>query len=103
MGKLPGVEDVQDMVERKLAEQGLFEVAKSYILYRKEHERLREEKKREVLERIEKHEMSVKKRDGKTAPFDLEEIRRAVVLSAKEYGEIIDIEGIIAGSREGMY
>lgn len=101
--KVPGVEDVQDMVERKLAEQGLFEVAKAYILYRKDHERLREEKKREVLERIEKHQMTVKKRDGRTAPFDLEEVRRAVIVSAKECDATIDIDGIVSGSREGMY
>src|SRR4051812_41215894 len=35
----PGVEDVQDVVEKKLAEHGLFEVAKGYILYRKEREK----------------------------------------------------------------
>src|SRR5436305_527520 len=39
--KAPPVEYIQDVVERVLAEAGLFEVAKAYILYRKEHEVLR--------------------------------------------------------------
>src|SRR5690348_13159627 len=38
--KVPHVEDIQDAVERTLAREGLFEVAKAYILYRKEHEGL---------------------------------------------------------------
>ncbi|MBV9020016.1 MAG: hypothetical protein JOZ71_04820, partial [Ktedonobacteraceae bacterium] len=39
--KAPPVEVIQDVVERTLAQSGLFEVAKAYILYRKEHEVLR--------------------------------------------------------------
>jgi anaerobic ribonucleoside-triphosphate reductase len=34
--EVPGVENIQDRVERKIAEKGLFDVAKSYILYRVE-------------------------------------------------------------------
>ncbi len=37
------VEGIQDVVERTLAEADLFEVAKAYILYRKEHEVLRKQ------------------------------------------------------------
>ena len=52
--RIPGVEDIQDIVESKIAGAGLFEVAKAYILYRKERERAREEEKQKLLERIEK-------------------------------------------------
>ena len=45
----PSVEDVQDMVESTLIEEGLGEIAKAYILYRHERRRLREEKMK-VLE-----------------------------------------------------
>src|SRR5438034_1137782 len=41
--KAPPVEVIQDVVERTLAQAGLFEVAKAYILYRKEHEVLRKQ------------------------------------------------------------
>lgn len=39
----PHVEEVQDVVELALVKFGLYEVAKAYILYRKERERIREE------------------------------------------------------------
>jgi len=40
----PSVEDVQDMVESTLIDEGLGEIAKAYILYRHERRKLREEK-----------------------------------------------------------
>jgi len=46
----PHVEDIQDIVELALTKFDLYEVAKAYILYRKERERIREEKKK-ILER----------------------------------------------------
>ncbi|MEM2755685.1 MAG: adenosylcobalamin-dependent ribonucleoside-diphosphate reductase, partial [Candidatus Methanomethylicia archaeon] len=40
----PHVEDIQDIVELVLVKYDLYEVAKAYILYRKERERIRKEK-----------------------------------------------------------
>jgi len=40
-GRVPTVENVQDLVEKILIENGHAQVAKSYILYRKQHETLR--------------------------------------------------------------
>ncbi len=45
----PSVEDIQDMVESTLIDEGQGEIAKAYILYRHERRRLREEKMK-VLE-----------------------------------------------------
>jgi len=42
---IPGVEDVQNIVEKTLMEHGLYEVAKAYILYRAERAKVREAKK----------------------------------------------------------
>jgi len=47
---IPSVEDVQDIVESVLIEEGLSETAKAYILYRHERRKIREEKMK-VLER----------------------------------------------------
>src|SRR6476661_8934004 len=44
--RVPSVEDVQDMVESILIEEGLSETAKSYILYRHERRKIRDEKKK---------------------------------------------------------
>jgi|TARA_B100001971_G_scaffold112695_1_gene103718 ribonucleoside-triphosphate reductase len=43
-GSIPGVEMVQDLVEKTLIEKGHAKTAKSYILYRKSHEELRDVK-----------------------------------------------------------
>ena len=43
-GEYPHVEEIQDIVELALMKNDLYEVAKAYILYRKERERIRKEK-----------------------------------------------------------
>ena len=40
----PGVEDIQDIVELTLMENGIAQTAKAYILYRSEHTKMREKK-----------------------------------------------------------
>lgn len=39
------VEEIQDMVEKELMKEGAFEVAKTYILYRRQHEKIRDASK----------------------------------------------------------
>jgi len=41
-GKIPSVEDVQDVVEKVLVENGKYQTAKAYILYREQHKNIRE-------------------------------------------------------------
>jgi len=43
--KIPTVEEIQDIVENVLIENGLYDVAKSYILYREKRKQIRESKK----------------------------------------------------------
>ncbi len=43
-GNIPAVEDIQDVVEKILIEEGHAKTAKAYILYRKRHEEFREVK-----------------------------------------------------------
>lgn len=75
---IPQVEDIQDVVEQKIAERGFFDVAKAYILYRKEHEKQREDQRHELLRKISDKKLSVTKRDGAKVPFDLTQIRAAL-------------------------
>ena len=49
--RLPAVEEIQDLVERELFENKLFDAAKAYIIYRKQHEQNRNIK--ELLTNIE--------------------------------------------------
>jgi ribonucleoside-diphosphate reductase alpha chain len=90
--KVPPVEAIQDVVERMLAKEGLFEVAKAYILYRKEHESLRKQRKQEVRRRVETGELNVKKRDGSLVPFDANHIQRAVNSVFHGYEHQIDVQ-----------
>ncbi|MEM3507992.1 MAG: adenosylcobalamin-dependent ribonucleoside-diphosphate reductase [Nitrososphaerota archaeon] len=54
--RYPHVEEIQDIVEFSLMKYGLFETAKAYVLYRKERERIREEKKK-ILQKTEVDEV----------------------------------------------
>ena len=44
--KIPNVEDIQDIVEKVLIENGESKIAKAYILYRQKKAEIREEKKK---------------------------------------------------------
>jgi ribonucleoside-diphosphate reductase alpha chain len=101
---IPGIEDIQDVVERKLAEGGYFEVAKAYIIYRRERAAEREEEKIRLLERIEKSAIKVKKRDGNIVRFSMSEIERAVKNIARQFANIdFDVNGILQDCKVGIY
>ncbi len=76
---IPGVEDIQDVVERAIAEHGFFEVSKAYILYRQEREATRTKRQQELYERAKARQLKVKKRDGSISDFDIHEIEQAVM------------------------
>lgn len=100
--KIPGVEDVQDIVEKKIADVGLFEVAKAYILYRREHAKIREEKKQEILTKIARSDLKVKKRDSSIADFDISQIELAVKNSAQGF-EGINTQDIVDSAKLNIY
>ena len=101
--RIPGVEDIQDVVEMMLAERGLFEVAKAYILYRKEREDLRRHKQDELLEKIDRREIQVVKRSGETVEFNIKEIERAITNCCQGLDEGIDVIGILRDTKLGLY
>ncbi len=94
-GRTPTVEDVQDAVERKLAEGGLWETAKAYILYRNEHEKERDERRAETLHKIEENKIRMIRADGTAAPFDPRALEDTLEFFSRPYGEDIDRPAII--------
>ncbi|MBF0570333.1 MAG: ribonucleoside-diphosphate reductase subunit alpha [Candidatus Omnitrophica bacterium] len=74
--RIVGVEDIQDIVERKLAESGYFEVAREFILYRAEHAHRRAERRIEELRKLEKNLLKVSKHDGSQEAFDPRKLRK---------------------------
>ncbi|MEI6222224.1 MAG: ribonucleoside-diphosphate reductase subunit alpha [bacterium] len=99
----PGVEAVQDIVERKLAEHGLFDVAKAYILYRNDRELKRQEEKQVILQKIESKQITVKKRDGSVTNFDTAKIELELKKVAEDFSTPIDFEGILRDCKSAVY
>ncbi|MGC9208847.1 MAG: adenosylcobalamin-dependent ribonucleoside-diphosphate reductase [Nitrososphaeria archaeon] len=57
-GRTPHVEEIQDIVEKKLVEKNQYKIAKAYILYRQKRAEIREEKKKilgkDVIDEVDK-------------------------------------------------
>ncbi len=100
---VPGVEDIQDLVENGLMSRGYFAVAKHYIIYRYEHSKEREARKQEVLEKIEARQLTIKKRDGRSESFSIEKVRNTLrhVSSGEAAGA--DIELIVGQVNMEVY
>src|SRR5258706_7941212 len=99
----PHVEQIQNIVEKTIAEKGFFEVSRAYILYRSERTRIREEKEKERLEKIERSEIHVKKRSGELVTFDIDEIRKAISFHSKGFEAYIDVEEVVSATKRNLY
>ena len=84
-------------------ERGYFSVAKSYIIYRYEHTKAREEKRAEVAEKIEDNQLLIVKRDGRKENFSEPKLTRTLMRAAEGYERLIDIPSIIGRVRQEMY
>jgi ribonucleoside-diphosphate reductase alpha chain len=99
----PLVERVQDVVERQLMQQGYFDVAKSYILYRYEHSKQREEKVKETLEKIEQNALTIIKRSGKKENFSFEKLKRSLEYAVKGFEDVVDVDVVLNQCRSELY
>ena len=75
---VPTVEEIQDFVEEALMARGHFTVAKAYIVYRYEHQKIREEKQEEVVKKIEERGLLIVRRDGSREIFSLDKVRKMI-------------------------
>ena len=100
---LPTVEEIQDLVENAIAERGYFTVAKAYIIYRYEHEKIRAEKKQEIAEKIVENALLITKRNGSTEPFSESKLTRTLLRAAAGFDRIIDVPAIIGRVRQEMH
>lgn len=69
------IEDIQDIVEQKLMEENLFDIAKTYILYRKKRQEEREKNLKEIHEKLIEKKLFVTKKDWKKEIFQKEKIK----------------------------
>ena len=93
---VPSVEHVQDLVEKHIMSAGFFDVAKEYIIYRYEHQKIREEKKMEDLEKLEESALKILKRNGSIQGFSENKLRRSINYAIFDYEKEIDVEKIIS-------
>jgi ribonucleoside-diphosphate reductase alpha chain len=100
---MPEVEDIQDLVENALMERGYFGVAKNYIIYRYEHEKLRAEKKAEIAEKITENALLVEKKNGSKERFSESKLTRTLLRAAEGYDRMIDTPAIISKVRQEMH
>jgi ribonucleoside-diphosphate reductase alpha chain len=100
---LPAVEEVQDLVERALMQRGFFDVAKAYIVYRYEHQKIREEKQEEVQEKIERKEFFVTTISGDRIAVSRDFVRGLFLVSARELASQVDIDALVLQAEREMY
>ncbi len=99
----PKVETVQDFVERQLMQEEFYDVAKSYILYRYEHTKEREEKKKEVLEKLDKNDLMIIKRSGQKEVFSFDKMRRTLGYAVRGLEATVNAEMILEQCRSELY
>lgn len=102
--QLPGVEEVQDLVERALMERGYFDVAKSYIIYRYEHAKIREAEKKAIEAKIDAQSLLVETEEGTHEIFSPDEIRKVIrtLMSPEELADI-NVDVILAQLKQEVY
>ncbi|MGC9602168.1 MAG: ribonucleoside-diphosphate reductase subunit alpha [Minisyncoccia bacterium] len=100
---VPGVEDIQDLVETALMERGYFNVAKDYIIYRYEHEKKREEKKQEIAEKIGENALLVTKKEGTKEYFSEAKLTRTLLRAARGFEAVVDVPAIVSRVRTELY
>ena len=100
---MPTVEEIQDLVETALMERSYFTVAKSYIIYRYEHEKIRAEEKQQIVEKISDNTLFITKRDGSKENFSESKLTRTLLHAASGFGREIDVPGIISRVRQEMH
>ncbi|MEI8252183.1 MAG: ATP cone domain-containing protein [bacterium] len=79
------VEQIQDIVEQTLMKFNKFDVAKSYIVYRQERTKLREQEETEEIKKLNSKKFYVSKHDGKTQVFSIVKIKKLYERIASEY------------------
>jgi ribonucleoside-diphosphate reductase alpha chain len=99
----PSVEQAQDLAEKYIMEQGYYDVAKSYILYRYERAQVREEVKQETLEKIEEGGIYVTKVSGKREVFSLNKLKKSLAYVTADYADIINLDAIVSQVKLEIY
>jgi len=98
-----GVEDIQDVVEKKLVKHGLYEISKRYILYRENRAKIRDEKKKTVAEKAEQGSLKLRKKSGALVSFDKDKVLNTLTRAGADSEIGIDIHLIYQEFIKNLY
>lgn len=90
----PNVENVQDIVEKHLIDNDLYEIAKGYILYRAKRREERDKQQEITIEKAKLGKLRVKKRDGRTILFDINKINQMIRDAVRGFEQEVSVEEI---------
>ena len=99
----PNVENIQDIVEKHLMKNGLYEVAKNYIIYRAERQKLRDQEKEKIIQKTLLGKLILKKRDGSITLLNLEKLKKTVLRCINGYEKDVSADLIIRESIKNLY
>src|SRR5690606_8591746 len=96
------IEDIQDQVELALMRTGEHKVARSYVIYRAERARLRDQQQPRTAEQDNTPAITVTLADGTQGPLDTLRLR-TVINEACEGLENVDADAIYAETLKNLY
>jgi len=99
----PNVENIQDIVEKHLVDNDLYELAKEYILYRAKRSEERKKQEEITFEKARLGRLRVKKRDGRTLLFDLSKVNQIIKHASKGFENEISPEEISSEVVRNIY
>ena len=99
----PNVENIQDLVEKHLVKHDLYEVSKAYILYRAERQKVRDQARKDNIEKSLLGKLKVTKRDGTTVMFDVNKVEKTLKRLANGYKDSISTSLIIKELINNIY
>jgi len=88
----PNVENIQDIVEKHLVMKNLYEISKAYILYRARRQKEREEERKKNIEKSLLGKLTIRKRSGVSALFDVKKIKDTLRRAAKGYDTVVSVD-----------
>lgn len=102
-GSIPYVEQVQDLVEQAIMDEGYYDIAKHYILYRHERAVERAMARQEELRKIEEGSALIITRNGKKERFDERVLRQFVEKMVAGYEKDVSVQAIVDQVKMEIY
>jgi len=99
----PNVENVQDIVEKHLVRAQLYEIAKAYIIYRADRQKMREEATERAIENAKLGKLTVKKRDGRTQLLNVKKLDDTLRRAGRGLNGAIDYDRIVREVIKNIY